>query len=89
MRRAAGSLCPLTSRESDVLPLMAAGNTNKQIAAVLHISARTVDQHVANMMHRAGACSRSELTALCYATGVLDGWPPRLPGRTRQPQKKP
>ena len=77
MRRPPGSLEPLTRRESEVLPLVAAGHSDIQIAAVLHISARTVDQHVANMMHRAGTCSRSALVSFCYAAGILAGWPPR------------
>jgi predicted DNA-binding transcriptional regulator len=66
-----------------VLPLVAAGMSNEQIARVLSISIRTVDQHVATMLRRADAANRAELVARCYAAGIMrEGtWPPAWSGQ--------
>jgi two-component system, NarL family, response regulator NreC len=52
---------PLTRRELDVLRLLAKGNTNRQIAELLGLSKRTVDNHRANLMGKLGLVSRVEL----------------------------
>lgn len=54
---------PLTPRELDVLRLLAKGNTNKQLAALLAISVRTVENHRANLMAKLGLASRVELVS--------------------------
>ncbi len=51
----------LTPRELDVLRLLAKGNTNRQIAELLGISMRTVENHRANLMGKLGLGSRVEL----------------------------
>lgn len=51
----------LTRREIDVLRLLAKGNTNRQIAALLGLSMRTVENHRANLMGKLGLVSRVEL----------------------------
>jgi two-component system, NarL family, response regulator NreC len=51
----------LTRRELDVLRLLARGNTNRQIAELLHLSVRTVENHRANLMGKLGLVSRVEL----------------------------
>jgi DNA-binding NarL/FixJ family response regulator len=51
----------LTSREVEVLALVAAGETNKQIAARLVISEHTVARHVQNMLQKLGCSSRASL----------------------------
>ncbi len=51
----------LTRRELDVLRLLARGNTNRQIADVLGLSVRTVENHRANLMGKLGLVSRVEL----------------------------
>ena len=51
----------LTRRELDVLRLLAKGNTNRQIADVLGLSVRTVENHRANLMGKLGLVSRVEL----------------------------
>jgi len=48
----------LTPRELDVLRLLARGNTNRQIAALLDLSIRTVENHRANLMGKLGLDSR-------------------------------
>ena len=51
----------LTRRELDVLRLLAKGNTNRQIAGLLGLSMRTVENHRANLMGKLGLVSRVEL----------------------------
>lgn len=51
----------LTPRELDVLRLLAKGNTNRQIAGLLGLSIRTVENHRANLMGKLGLVSRVEL----------------------------
>jgi len=56
-----GSTATLTPREVDVLRLLAKGNTNRQIATVLGLSMRTVENHRAHLMAKLGLVSRVEL----------------------------
>ncbi|GMU67089.1 MAG: DNA-binding response regulator [Acidobacteriota bacterium] len=51
----------LTPRELDVLRLLAKGNTNRQIAGLLGLSIRTVENHRSNLMSKLGLVSRVEL----------------------------
>ena len=51
----------LTRRELDVLRLLAKGNTNRQIADLLGLSRRTVENHRASLMGKLGLVSRVEL----------------------------
>jgi DNA-binding CsgD family transcriptional regulator len=51
----------ITSREADVLRLVADGLANKQIAARLRLSPRTVEKHVESLLRKTGARSRTEL----------------------------
>jgi DNA-binding CsgD family transcriptional regulator len=56
----------LTSRELEVLRLVAAGNSNRGIASTLVISERTVDRHVSNIFAKLGVSSRAAATAYAY-----------------------
>jgi DNA-binding NarL/FixJ family response regulator len=56
----------LTPRELQVLRLVAAGKTNKAIAAELVLSERTVDRHVSNIFTKLGVLSRTAATAYAY-----------------------
>jgi DNA-binding CsgD family transcriptional regulator len=67
MPRAAGGL---TSRELEVLALVAAGETNKGIAAALVISEHTVARHVQNMFRKLGFASRASLAAFAVEEGL-------------------
>ena len=60
-RRCGPPANPLTRRELDVLRLLAKGNTNRQIADLLGLSPRTVENHRANLMGKLGLASRVEL----------------------------
>jgi DNA-binding CsgD family transcriptional regulator len=56
----------LTPRELQVLRLVAAGATNRVIAAELVLSERTVDRHVSNIFTKLGVSSRTAATAYAY-----------------------
>ena len=56
----------LTARELQVLRLVAAGETNKAIAAVLVLSDRTVERHARNIFAKLGVSSRAAATAYAY-----------------------
>ena len=58
---AAPSLAGLTSREKDVLKLLAGGKNSKEIAAILSISPKTVETHRANMMNKLNLRSLTDL----------------------------
>jgi DNA-binding CsgD family transcriptional regulator len=61
----------LTARELQVLGLVAAGETNKAIAADLFVSERTVDRHMSNIFAKLGVSSRAAATAHAYQHGLL------------------
>jgi ATP/maltotriose-dependent transcriptional regulator MalT len=56
----------LTAREADVLRLVAAGKTNREIAAELFISEHTVARHLQNMFAKLGVSTRSAATAFAF-----------------------
>jgi len=56
----------LTARELEVLRLVAAGGTNRAIAARLVLSERTVDRHVSNILTKLRVPSRAAATAYAY-----------------------
>jgi DNA-binding CsgD family transcriptional regulator len=56
----------LTRRELEVLRLVAAGKTNKAIAASLFLSEKTVDRHVSNIFTKLDVPSRAAATAYAY-----------------------
>jgi ATP/maltotriose-dependent transcriptional regulator MalT len=67
----AGDSHGLTSRELEVLGLVAQGHTNKAIAAELVVSGRTVDRHVSNILAKLGVSSRAAATAFAYEHQLL------------------
>jgi DNA-binding NarL/FixJ family response regulator len=60
----------LTAREVEVLGLLAAGKTNKEIATELFLSVSTVQRHVANIYAKIGAHGRAEATAYALTRGL-------------------
>ncbi|MBS1843158.1 MAG: AAA family ATPase [Actinobacteria bacterium] len=60
---------PLTSRERDVCELVAAGRTNREVAAALFLSPRTVEHHLRSAYRKLGVRSRTEL-AVRFAAAV-------------------
>ena len=61
----------LTPRELDVLRLVAQGLGNKEIAAELDLSAHTVKYHLASVLAKLGARSRTEAVSRGIRTGLL------------------
>ena len=61
----------LTERELQVLRLIAAGKTNRAIAAELVLSERTVDRHVSNIFGKLRVSSRAAATASAYKYALL------------------
>jgi DNA-binding NarL/FixJ family response regulator len=66
-RPARGSI---SERESEVLRLIAVGHSNKEVAAQLNISVKTVEVHKANAMRKLGLTGRVDIVRY----GVLKGW---------------
>ena len=56
----------LSARELQVLRLVAAGKTNKEIANELHLSGKTVDRHVSNIFNKLDVPTRAAATAWAY-----------------------
>jgi DNA-binding NarL/FixJ family response regulator len=61
----------LSERELQVLRLLAAGSTNKAIAAELVLSERTVDRHVSNIFAKLRVSSRAAATGYAYENRLL------------------
>jgi two-component system, NarL family, response regulator YdfI len=62
---------PLTPRESEVLQMLASGLANKEIAARLAISEHTVKFHVASILGKLGAGTRTEAVSLGIRRGLV------------------
>ena len=61
----------LTTRETEILRLIAQGRANQDIAQHLHISLHTVKNHVSNMFAKLGVKSRTEALSLAHKQGML------------------
>ncbi|MFJ8112205.1 AAA family ATPase [Streptomyces sp. NPDC096132] len=61
----------LTGRERDVLRLVSAGRTNRQIADALFISPKTASVHVSNILAKLGVSGRGEAAALAHRLGLF------------------
>jgi DNA-binding CsgD family transcriptional regulator len=66
----AAVLASLTSREREVLRLIAAGRSNREIASVLFIAPKTASVHVSNILGKLGAASRTEAAAIAHREGL-------------------
>jgi DNA-binding NarL/FixJ family response regulator len=67
-----GEVEPLTPRELEVLNLVARGLQNKEIAAQLVITERTVKFYVSSILGKLGAGNRTEAVALAAQKGLID-----------------
>ena len=65
----------LTERETEVLRLMACGQSNKQIAHSLQISEKTVKTHVSNILSKLSVQSRTQATLYAIRTGLVSASP--------------
>ena len=76
LRRAVGAAAAARRRADprarlEVLRLLAAGRTNREIAEALVISERTVDRHVSNLFSKLDVSSRSAATAYAYEHDIV------------------
>lgn len=62
----------LTPREEEVVKLVAEAHTTKQIAAILHLSEKTVENHRANAMRKLGMRDRVELVRYAIRRGLIE-----------------
>jgi DNA-binding NarL/FixJ family response regulator len=74
---AEGSLAELTEREHEVLEQVAAGLSNAEIAANLHLSVATVKTHISRLLSKLNGRDRAQLVVIAYETGVA------IPGQHR------
>ena len=61
----------LTTKEWEILSLLAHGTSNAQLARRLHRSTKTIDHHVSAILEKLGVRSRTEAVAAAFALGVI------------------
>ena len=66
------SISPLSPREQDVLQLLAHGQTNREIAAQLHISVGTAKNHVSNILGKLQAENRTHAADIARRYGMMN-----------------
>jgi DNA-binding NarL/FixJ family response regulator len=62
----------LSTRELEVLRLVASGNANKEIAAQLYIAEDTVKRHVTNILSKLGANDRTHAVTIGLKRGIIE-----------------
>ncbi len=62
----------LTPREQEVVKLVAEAHTNKEIAEILHLSEKTVENHRSNAMRKLGMRDRVELVRYAIRKGLIE-----------------
>src|SRR5690606_37123871 len=70
---------PLSPREREVLAAIATGASNKEIAATLCLSVKTVMHHSVSIYRKLGVRGRGEATALAHRTGLVQHPPADQP----------
>jgi DNA-binding NarL/FixJ family response regulator len=70
-KKASPSAEPLTTREREVLKLIAEGKSSKEIGEMLYISPRTVERHRANMMEKLSAKNMVDLVKYAVRKGYI------------------
>jgi DNA-binding CsgD family transcriptional regulator len=70
-RKTPATIGGLTAREVEILRLVAAGKTNRQIAAVLVVSDHTVRRHLQNIFAKLGVPSRAAATAFAFQHDLI------------------
>jgi DNA-binding CsgD family transcriptional regulator len=69
--RARPAVAGLTAREVEVLRLVSAGKSNREIAAELNLSVKTVARHLSNIFCKIDVSSRTAATAFAYEHGLV------------------
>jgi len=62
---------PLTSREREVIQLLAEGRTSKEVAVTLNLSVKTAETHRTNLMRKLGLHSVADLTRYAVRNGIV------------------
>ena len=65
------NILELTNRELEVLQLLNGGTQNKEIAATLFISAKTVDHHISSILFKLGTPSRAKAVEAAIRLGII------------------
>ena len=61
----------LTSREREVIQLLAEGKTSKEVAVALRLSVKTAETHRTNLMRKLGLHSVADLTRYAVRNGIV------------------
>jgi DNA-binding NarL/FixJ family response regulator len=69
---AEGPAIPLTTREEEVVKLIAEAYTNTQIAEILHVAEKTVESHRANVLRKLGMRDRVQLVRYAIKRGLVE-----------------
>jgi DNA-binding NarL/FixJ family response regulator len=69
-RPAGDAVAQLTGRERDVLEQVAAGKSNSETAAALHLSVATVKTHISRLLDKLNCRDRAQLVVVAYETGI-------------------
>ena len=72
----------LTAREAEVLAHVARGATNREAAAALYLSVKTVERHLLNAYAKLGVRSRTEAAAFALSNGIAQLEPPGIQRRS-------
>jgi len=64
---------PLTERETEILRLMAAGQSNKEIARALDVAEGTVKNHVSNILSKLGVRDRTRAVLRAFELRLVAG----------------
>lgn len=72
LKKAPRQMYNLSGREVDVLRRVAKGKTNKEIASELHLSEKTIKNHVRNIFHKMGVYDRTEAAMKGVQEGIID-----------------
>ena len=67
-----GEAALLSPREREVLDLIAAGSTNREIAAALHLSPHTIHEHTSSLYRKLGARNRAEAVQRAHRAGLIE-----------------
>jgi two-component system nitrate/nitrite response regulator NarL len=70
----------LTAREREIVAAVAAGDSNRQIAARLGLAEDTVKHHITNIFDKLGVSNRAEMAAYAASHGLAQPPPPDTPG---------
>jgi|SRR5215510_2318932 len=62
----------LTEREAETLTWVARGKSSADIAVMLHVSERTINFHINNIMRKAGVATRVQAAIKCALLGLID-----------------